>query len=81
MEDESIRIYFGRIVEIIIGTKTCGREKSKYEVIWKILNILTSTYRKTTQMIEKVIPLTTNFTRETLLGRLQSTKMWMRQSG
>jgi hypothetical protein len=32
-------------------------------------------------MIEQVILCTFDFTRETLLGRLQSDEMWIRQSG
>ena len=81
MEDKSIISYFGRIANIIIGIKTCGGEKFEDEIVWKILKTLTPTYRQIAQMIKQVILLTKDFTRETLLGKLQSIEMSMRYSG
>ena len=40
MEDESIRTYIGRILEITVGIKAQGKIKDDDEVIWKILKTL-----------------------------------------
>lgn len=80
MEDESVRSYIGRMSKIVIDIKSCGGTKTKNELIWKILRTLTHAFKKITQMIEQVIPCTINFTRETLLGRLEVSEMNLRLS-
>jgi hypothetical protein len=41
MEDESIRTYVGRVLEIIASIRSQGGTKEDDEVIWKILKSLT----------------------------------------
>lgn len=43
MDDDSLRSYFGIMIDIVTDIKTCGGEKSEDEVIGKILK----TYIKT----------------------------------
>ena len=71
MEDESLRSYIGRIFEIVVGITSLGGEKYDDEVIQKILKSLTPPFKTITQMIQLMIPYTENFTKETLLGRLE----------
>lgn len=65
LEDETIKSYFARISKIVIGIRSCGGSKKEDEVVWQILKTLTPTYKQIAQMIEQVIPFTTNFIRET----------------
>ena len=81
MEDESVRSYVGIIYEIVLGITSLDGKKSDNEVIWKILRSLTPTFKIVTQMIQLMIPCTINFTKETLLGRLEATKFDLKQSG
>ena len=67
MEDESLRSYIGRISKIAAGIKSCNGNKDEYEIIWKILKTLTPPFKKTTQMIQLVMPYTKDFTMEMLL--------------
>ena len=72
MEDESVRSYIGIIYEIVARIASLSGKKSDDEVVWKILKILTSPFKIVAQMIQLMIPCTTNFTKETLLGRLEA---------
>ena len=45
MEDESVRRYIGRILEIVAGIKSHGGTKLDDEVIWKILKSLTPPFK------------------------------------
>ena len=81
MEDESVRRYVGRIFEIVVGITYLDGTKSKDEVIQKILKILTPPFKTVAQMIQLMIPYTTNFTKETLLGRLEATEFDLKQYG
>ena len=72
MEYESIRSYVGRISKIVAGITSNDGKKSDDEVIWKILKFLTPPFKTVAQMIQLMIPCTTNFTKETLLGRLEA---------
>ena len=71
MEDESVRSYIGRISKIVAGIRSHGGTKLDDEVIWKILKSLTPPFKTVAQMILLMIPCTKNFTKETLLGRLE----------
>ena len=71
MEDESVRSYIGRISKIVVGIISHGGTKLDDEVIWKILNSLTPPFKTVAQMIQLMIPCTENFTKETLLGKLE----------
>lgn len=81
MEDEYVRSYIGRILEIIPGTKTYGGTKEEDVVVWNILNTLTPTFRQVAQMIQLLIPCTKEFTREMLLRRLEEVEVGLRQLG
>ena len=70
LEDEIVRGYFSRISEVFIEIKNYGGEKFEDEVVWKILNTLTHSYKQEVHMIEHIIPCTLNFTRETILAKL-----------
>ena len=72
MEDESIRSYVWRIPEIVVGITSHDGNKFDIEVILKILKSLTPTFKSVAQMIQLMIPCTTNFTTETFLGRLEA---------
>ena len=74
MEDEFVRIYVGRISDIVAGITSHDGKKSDDEVIWKILKSLTPPFKTVAQMIQLMIPCTTNFTKETFLGRLETKK-------
>ena len=50
-------------------------------MIWKILKILTPPFKTITQMIQPMIPYTENFTKETLLGRLEAIEFDLKQFG
>ena len=52
MEDESIRIYIGRISKIVVGIQSCNGSKDEDEIIWKILKTLQPPFMQTTQMIK-----------------------------
>ena len=80
MEDESVRSYVGRISEIVARIRSHGGTKSKDEVIWKILKSLTPPFKIVAQMIQLMIPCTENFTKETLLGRLEVAKLGLKKS-
>ena len=80
MEDESMRSYVGRISEIVVGITSHDGKKSNNEVMWKILKILTPPFKTVAQMIQLMIPCTTNFTKETLLGRLEAIVLDLKQS-
>ena len=45
MEDESVRTYIGRILEITIGIISQGGTKKNDEFIWKILKTLTPPFK------------------------------------
>ena len=45
MEYESVRIYIGRIFEIVVGITYFDVMKSHDEVIWKILKSLTAPFK------------------------------------
>ena len=81
MEDESVRSYIGRIFEIFVGIRSYEGTKSDDEVLWTILKIMTTPFKTITQMIQLMIPYTTNFTKETLLGRLEAAEFDLKQSG
>ena len=81
MEDEFVRSYVGRISEIFARITSHDVKKSNDEVIWKILKILTPPFKSVAQMIQLMIPCTTNFTKETLLGRLEATEFDLKESG
>ena len=51
MEDEFVRSYVGRILEIVAGIRSHGGTKSDDEVIWKILKSLTPPFKTVAQMI------------------------------
>ena len=51
------------------------------EVIWKILKSLTLPFKIVAQMIQLMIPCTENFTKETLLYRLEVVELDLKQSG
>ena len=72
MEDEYLRAYIGWILEITTCIKSQGKIKEDDEVIWKILKSLTSPFKPTVQMIQLLISCTKDFTKETLLGRLEA---------
>ena len=46
MEDESIRTYVGRILEIATGIRSQGGTKQDDEVMWKILKTLTPPFKQ-----------------------------------
>ena len=73
MEDESVRIYV-RIYENVAGITSHDGKKSDDEVICKILKSLTPPFKLVAQMTQLMIPCTTNFTKETLLYRLEATE-------
>ena len=75
MEDEFVRSHIGKISEIVTGIKSHGGTKFNAELIWKILKSLTPPFKKITKMIQLMIPYTQNFTKETLLGRLEVTEL------
>ena len=72
MEDEFVRSYIGRISKIIIGIKSYEGTKSNDEVIWKILKSMTPPFKMVTQMIQLMITCTENFSKETLIGKLEA---------
>ena len=72
MADEYVRSYIGKIYEIFAGITSLDGIKYYDEVIWNILKSLTPLFNTITQMIQLMIPYTTNFTKEILLGRLQA---------
>lgn len=78
MEDESIKNYIGRISKIIASIRYLSGSKRDDEGIWKILKILSPPSKKTTQMIQLVMPCTKGFTKETFLRRLESVEVEMR---
>ena len=80
MEDEFVRSYVGRISEIFAGITSHDGKKSDDEVIWKILKILTPPFKSVTKMIQLMIPCTTTFTKETLLGRSEAVEFDRKQS-
>ena len=45
MEDEFVRTYIGRILEITVGIRSQGGTKEYGEVIWKILKTLTPPFK------------------------------------
>lgn len=45
MEYESTRSSLGRISNMVIGISTCRGQKSKDEIVWKILKTLAPTYK------------------------------------
>ena len=47
MEDESVRTYVGRILEITAGIRSQEGTKEDDEVIWKILKSLTQPFKPT----------------------------------
>ena len=71
MEDESVRSYVGRISKIFAGITSHDGKKSDDEVIWKILKSLTWPFKIVAHIIQLMILCTTNFTKETLIGRLE----------
>ena len=75
MEDESIRSYIGRILEIVARIRSHGGTKLNDEVIWKILKSLTPPFKTIAQMIQLMIPCTENFTNETRLGRFEAEEL------
>ena len=81
MEDESMRTYICRISKIFAKIKAHGGNKDLDEIIWKILESLRQPFKKTPLMIEKVIPCTKKFSKETLLGRLEATKVNLKKNG
>ena len=81
MEDESIRTYIGRISKITIGIKAQGGTDDDEEFIWKILKTLTPPFKSAVQMIQLFISCTKEFTKETLLGRLEVVENELRQFG
>ena len=81
MEDESVRSHIGRISDIVAGITSLDGIKSDDEVIWKILKSMTPPFKIVTQMIQLMIPCTTKFTKETLLGRLEVAEFDLKQSG
>ena len=78
MEDESIRSYVGRISEIVAGIRSHRGTKFEDEVIWKILKSLTPPFKTIVQIIQLMIPCTKNFTKETLLGRLEVVELGLK---
>ena len=64
-----------KISKIVARIRSYEGTKLDEEVIWKILKILTPHFKKITQMIQLMIPYTKNFTKETLLGRLEAVKL------
>ena len=80
MEDESVRSYIGRIFKIFAGIISHDRNKFDDEVIWKILKSLTPPFKMVKQIINLMIPCTGNFTKETLLGRLEAIEFDLKQS-
>ena len=80
MEDESVKSCIGKISKIVVGIKSCNRTKDEDKIIWNILKNLTPPFKKITQMIEKVIPCSKKFFRETLPGILKATKVSLKQS-
>ena len=72
MEDESIRSYVGKIFEILAGITSHDGNKLDDEVIWKILKSMTLPFKTIAQMFQLMIPCTTNFTKETFLGRFEA---------
>ena len=80
LEDEAVRSYIGRISEIVAGIKSHGGTKLDDEVIWKILKSLTPPFKTIAQMIQLMIPCTKNFTKETLLGRLEAVELDLKKS-
>ena len=81
MEDKFVRNYVGRISKIVVGIRLHGGTKLEDEVIWKILKSLTPPFKIITQMIQLMIPCTKNFTKETLLGKLEATNFDLKQYG
>ena len=81
MEDEFVKIYIGRILEIIVGIKAQGGTKEDDEVIWKILKTLTPPFKSIVQMIQLLISCTKYFTKERLLGRLEAVETKLKQFG
>ena len=71
MEDEFLRTYIGRILEITIGIKAQGETKDDNEFLWKILKTLTLPFKSLVQMIQLLISCTKDFTKEKFLGRLE----------
>ena len=71
MEDEFIRTFVGRIPEITVDIRYQGGTKEDDEAIWKILKTLTPPFKSAVQMIQLLISCTRDFTKETLLGRLE----------
>ena len=71
-EDETIRGYFGRISEIVVGIKSCAGVVTKDDTVWKIMKSLPLAYKNKIETIEEIIPISPNFTKETLLGKLQA---------
>ena len=78
IEDESIRSYVGRISEIVAGITSLDGMKSDDEVIWKILKSLTPPFKSVAQMIQLMMPCTTNFTKETFFGRLEAVEFYLK---
>ena len=75
MEDESIRIYTGRISDIIVGIKSHVSTKEEDEVVWKILKTLTLPFKQVAQMIQLLIPCTKEFTNEMFPRRLEAAEV------
>lgn len=44
-EDERIRAYLQRVIEVVVGIKNCGGTSDEEEVIAKILKSLTPAYK------------------------------------
>ena len=80
MENESVRSYIGKILEITGGIKAQGGTKEDDEVIWKILKTLTPPFKSIVQMIQLLISCTKDFTKEKLLRRLEAVENELRQS-
>ena len=78
MEDEFVRSYVGRIFEIFVGITSHDGKKSDDEVIWKILKSLTPPFKSVAQMIQLMMPCTTNFTKETFFGRLEAVEFYLK---
>ena len=75
MEDESVRTYIDRILEITIGIRSQGGTKEYDEVIWKIFKTLSSPFMSVVHIIQLLISCTKDFTKETLFGRIEENEL------
>ena len=81
MEDEHVRSYIGRILEIVVRIRSHGGTKLDDEVIWTNLKTPTPPFKTIAQMIQLMIACIEKFTKETLLGRLEAEKLDLKQFG